>query len=154
MNFQAFAPLIGAGLGALMGRHFTPHYQPHAPVSAAALDAATIPALQRQANAQLAAYNGRMGAKGGINSADMFNRANLMYQNGQRAAEQRARDMIAANQSYNNYIDSMNKVRQQGFSNLLAGGIAGAKLGGMFNQQPSEADKLLQLYKLQLQGSK
>jgi len=121
--------LARAGLGAGIGAAFSPKMQKVAPVSAAQLNAATVPQMQNMANRRLAYLQGAQGGKGGISSSDLFERSDLRTQLGQKIGQQKAINSISAQQQM---VDAANRnfsADSNRFSNILAGGLIGANLG-------------------------
>lgn len=131
------ANLLRAGLGALAGKYLVPqpHYQ--TPVSAATLNAATLPIMEREAQRRISGIMGMQGAKGGISASDLYERNNLRMQLAQNLARQSALNQISANQAQNAATAFNNQVAYQRFMNPLTGALIGYSL---FNPAGSQAE--------------
>jgi len=99
--------------------------------TAAQLDAATLPAMREMAKRRLAYLTGAQGAKGGISSADLWERNNLNLMLSQRIAQQMAANRIQAAQAYNDAIQADWRARLAPWINPILGFMGGYNFWNM-----------------------
>ena len=118
--------LIAGGIGAGLGAAFAPkapHYQ--AP-TAQQLNAAVIPEMRHSANLRMAHLLGAQGFKGGRNSSDTLEAAQLNQELSRGIGTQQAMNQIQAT-NYHNTVANMNdQANRQRYRDIIGAGLSGA----------------------------
>lgn len=135
-------PKIGAAtLGGLASYYGSPKPQVIATPTTAQLNAATVPQMERDAAMRRAAILGAQGAKGGLNSADLYERSNISAQLSANIAQEQVKNQIMANQMAQSAADRYYKQRMQQWKNAMAGGMLGYEI---FDKPKKEEPKQTQ----------
>jgi len=113
------------GGGALLAQQTAPPVPQYHPVDRAALDAATLTGMRRQAAERMAVVNGQVSAQGGLSSTGMYQQALAQQTLDQNIARQGALNTITANQSYNDMLARNYAAQRQGSQDLLSGVLSG-----------------------------
>lgn len=127
--------LLGAGLGAGLGALFAPKAPTFTAPTAAQLDAAVIPEMERQAQLRTARLLGAQGAKGGASSADVLERTMLGQELARGIGMQQASNLAQAQAAANQVAQAQAAARRQRLQDIMSGGAFGYNIFNPIDQE-------------------